>query len=65
MQLLLPILRADFEAFENYEYTFQRASAGTCPIIAFGGSDDSHVDRARLDGWAHHTDGNFKSKFFR
>jgi len=63
MQLLLPILRADFEAFENYEYLSGEHRL-TCPIIAFGGSDDSHVDRARLDAWAHHTDGNFKTKIF-
>ncbi|MBN8583053.1 MAG: thioesterase [Anaerolineae bacterium] len=63
MQLLLPILRADFEAFENYQYTSNEHRLA-CPIIAFGGSDDSHVDRARLDAWAHHTDGNFKTNFF-
>ena len=63
MQLLLPILRVDFEAFENYEYLSGEHRL-TCPIIAFGGSDDSHVDRARLDAWAHHTDGNFKTKIF-
>jgi medium-chain acyl-[acyl-carrier-protein] hydrolase len=64
MELLLPILRADFEAIENYQYTSNEHRL-ECPIVAFGGSDDSHVDRARLDAWSYHTNGSFKSKIFQ
>lgn len=63
MELLLPTLRADFEAIENYKYVSHEHRLD-CPIIAFGGADDSHVDRARLDAWAHHTNSSFKSKIF-
>lgn len=63
MELLLPTLRADFEAIENYKY-ISREHRLDCPIIAFGGENDSHVDRARLDAWEHHTNNNFKSKIF-
>ncbi|MBI3166879.1 MAG: thioesterase [Chloroflexi bacterium] len=63
LQLLLPTLRADFEAFENYKYTTNEHQLD-CPIVAFGGSDDSHVSRDRLDAWEYHTNNNFKSQIF-
>lgn len=64
MELLLPVLRADFEAIEKYQYTSTEHRL-ECPIIAFGGSEDFHVDCARLDAWEHHTNNNFKSKIFQ
>lgn len=63
MELLLPTLRADFKAIENYKYVSHEHRLD-CPIIAFGGENDFHVDRARLDAWKHHTNNNFKSKIF-
>ncbi len=63
MQLLLPALRADFEAAESYQYTSNEHRLG-CPIIAFGGTDDFHVDRDRLEGWGCQTKGSFKSQIF-
>ena len=63
MELLLPTLRADFEAIENYKYV-SREHRLDCPVIAFGGENDFHVDHARLDAWEHHTNGSFKSKIF-
>ncbi len=61
MQLVLPSLRADFEVLENYQYASNERLA--CPIIAFGGLEDSHVSREHLEGWAMHTD-DFKSQYF-
>jgi medium-chain acyl-[acyl-carrier-protein] hydrolase len=63
MELLLPALRADFEAIESYRYASNEQRMD-CPIIAFGGLDDSHVDRSRLESWGHHTNGSFKSQYF-
>lgn len=63
MQLLLPTLRTDFEAFGNYAYRSSEPRL-TCPVIALGGSDDAHVRRDRLEGWAYHTSGNFKAHYF-
>jgi medium-chain acyl-[acyl-carrier-protein] hydrolase len=63
MQLLLPTLRADFEAIENYKYLSSEHHL-TCPVIAFGGTDDAHVGRDRLEGWRHHTNSSFKSQYF-
>lgn len=62
MELLLPALRADFEAIESYRYT--NGHRLDCPIVAFGGGDDSYVDRDRLEGWENHTTGGFKSQIF-
>ena len=63
MELLLPALRADFEAIENYKYTSNEHRLN-CPIVAFGGSDDSHVSQDRLDAWKHHTNNGFKPQIF-
>ena len=62
MQLILPSLRADFEAVENYQYTSNEPPL-TCPIIAFGGHDDPRVSREQLEGWAVHTN-DFRSRYF-
>ena len=62
-QLLLPTLRADFEAVENHKYNFSEDQL-ECPIIAFGGSDDTHVTPERLEGWSAQTSASFKSQYF-
>lgn len=62
MQLLLPIVRADFEAIETY-----RAPNETpleIPIIAMGGSHDPRVSWERLEGWSTQTSAGFKSHIF-
>ena len=63
MQLLIPALRADFEAVENYKYSFNEDQL-ECPIIAFGGNDDTHVSPERLEGWAAQTSASFRSQYF-
>jgi medium-chain acyl-[acyl-carrier-protein] hydrolase len=53
MQLMMPIIRADFKASQTYEYV-----AGPplqCPISAFGGLDDEMVTREKVEGWSRHT----------
>jgi len=63
IQLLLPILRADFEAIESYHYGPNEQPLGY-PIVAFGGLDDPRVSSERLEGWASYTDSSFKSQYF-
>jgi len=63
IQLLLPILRADFEAVESYVYTPGDSSLG-CPIIAFGGLNDPRVRQERLEDWCLHTNSRFRSQYF-
>jgi len=61
MQLLLPMLRADFQAMESYVYTPELPLA--CPIFALGGRDDPRVSRERLEGWCLHTNSDFKAQY--
>jgi medium-chain acyl-[acyl-carrier-protein] hydrolase len=57
MQLLVPILRADFAASETYVYRAEEPL--DCAIAAYGGLADPHVDRAELEAWQEQTTGPF------
>jgi medium-chain acyl-[acyl-carrier-protein] hydrolase len=62
MCVLLPLLRADFEASETYSYI---ASAPLeCPISAFGGTDDPEAERRDIREWCEHTTDAFSLKMF-
>lgn len=60
MKALLPIIRADFEAAETYEY--KPGPALNTSIIAFGGIRDEHVTLHHLLGWREHAKLNFSAK---
>jgi len=49
MQLILPILRADFAVLETYVYA--TGLPLNCPIAVFGGLQDSEVTSADLEAW--------------
>lgn len=53
MQLMLPLLRADFAVCETYAYTAEPPL--DCPISVFGGLQDSDVERGQLEAWATQT----------
>jgi medium-chain acyl-[acyl-carrier-protein] hydrolase len=59
---LLPPLRADFEAIENYVYS--PAPPLTAPISAFGGRDDPEVKAEQLEAWRAQTTGGFTLRMF-
>lgn len=63
MELLLPALRADFEAVESYRYISDDLPLD-CPIVAFGGLNDPRVNRECIEGWALLTVSSFKAEFF-
>jgi len=63
LEILLPTLRADFEAAESYQYN-PNGHLLSCPIVAFGGDNDPRVSRERMEGWASQTNSRFKSIFF-
>jgi medium-chain acyl-[acyl-carrier-protein] hydrolase len=63
MQVLLPILRADFEAMERYQYD-PGASRLPVPIVALAGLNDPRVTREQTDGWELHTDAGFRAYYF-
>jgi medium-chain acyl-[acyl-carrier-protein] hydrolase len=57
LEIVLPILRVDFELVETYVH--RKAAPLGCPITAFGGVADEHVDRDGLDAWREHTERSF------
>lgn len=57
MQLMLPILRADFTVCETYDYVPEPPLG--CPISAFGGLQDHRVTRQDLEAWGEHTTSSF------
>jgi len=60
MELILPILRADFEAIETYSYTQELPL--NCPIAVFGGLQDDSVSIQELQAWQQQTSTGFSLK---
>jgi len=57
MNLLLPMLRADFGIVQNYSYT--PGPMLNCPIRAFGGLEDDSATPEQLTPWREHTTNHF------
>lgn len=62
LQLLTPILRADFAVCETYVY--QPEPPLDCPISAYGGLGDGYVNREELAAWQEQTTGRFSLRMF-
>jgi medium-chain acyl-[acyl-carrier-protein] hydrolase len=62
MQMLLPILRADFAVGETYIYTVDEAFS--CPLLAFGGKKDPYISYDGLQAWQSQTTGSFAVHMF-
>jgi len=62
LDILLPVLRADFELIETYKHVPGETLA--CPIFAFGGNDDPRVSREQVEGWALQTSESFELKYY-
>jgi surfactin synthase thioesterase subunit len=63
LTLVLPALRADFEAAETYEISLPDAPELSCPVTAIGGTDDDYVVRDHLEEWGEVTSGPFAVEF--
>ncbi|WP_054532739.1 thioesterase II family protein [Herpetosiphon geysericola] len=53
VELLTPILRADFAVCETFGYS--NAIVLDCPMVVYGGLDDPSVAAAELELWRSHT----------
>ncbi len=53
MELLMPLLRADFELCETYDYHDEQPL--DCPFSVFGGLDDADVSQDSLVAWKAQT----------
>ncbi len=62
MQLMIPLLRADFALCQTYIYTID--APFSCPISVFGGLQDIDVSRANLEAWRTQTTSNFSLHMF-
>lgn len=60
LELMLPCLRADFNAFETYEYRAEPPL--DIPISAFGGDQDGYVKTHEVAGWREQTTGRFRMR---
>jgi medium-chain acyl-[acyl-carrier-protein] hydrolase len=62
MEMLLPVLRADFAVCQTYRYSSEPPLA--CPIIAFAGLQDGEVSPGLVELWREQTCANFQLKIF-
>lgn len=62
MQLVLPVLRADFALLETYVYSTEAPL--DCPISAFGGLQDGEVSYDDLAAWREQTNSSFTLSMF-
>ncbi|SRR5260221_7736607 len=53
LELMLPLLRADFSVAETYHY--MPGHPLSCPISAFGGLADEEISQEELAAWREHT----------
>jgi medium-chain acyl-[acyl-carrier-protein] hydrolase len=60
MQLMLPLLRADFEVCQTYEH--EPDARLNCPLTAFGGLQDPHSGREKIEGWGLYTNSDFVAR---
>lgn len=61
LELLLPVIRADFAVLETYQHEKQRPLE--IPIAAFGGLADEEVSPEALADWSEHTSAGFQMRF--
>lgn len=62
MEILLPMIRADFSLAEGYKYT--PGIELSCPIIAIASRQDEWLAAETIAGWSGMTKGPFESKWF-
>jgi medium-chain acyl-[acyl-carrier-protein] hydrolase len=64
LELLIPILRADFALCEKYKCKTNTVINLDCPIISIYGSEDTLTPREGMEKWSELTRKNFKIKSF-
>ncbi len=62
MAMFLPILRADFEMSETYQYS--HAKPLSCPLTAICGVEEKELEERHISGWKAVTTGPFATKMF-
>jgi medium-chain acyl-[acyl-carrier-protein] hydrolase len=62
MDIISPILRADCQAVETWEYS--PSEPLDIPVVALGGAQDAHVSIEDLEKWSQVTKGPFEIQLF-
>lgn len=62
MELVSPILRADCQVIETWEY--KPSEPLGIPVLALGGTKDDHVSIEELENWGKLTKGHFELRLF-
>jgi medium-chain acyl-[acyl-carrier-protein] hydrolase len=62
IELLLPVVRADFQAIETY--SFVDDAPLSCPMFVYGGLSDPEASREDLEEWEQHTSNAFSLRLF-
>ena len=62
MQLMIPLLRADFSVCETYPYEVEPPL--NCGLTVFGGVGDLEVPRDKIEQWREHTTSSFSLHMF-
>lgn len=62
MEMMMPLLRADFEMVDSYTYVPDAPL--NSPITVFGGLQDRDVTREKLQEWEKQTTGSFSLRMF-
>jgi medium-chain acyl-[acyl-carrier-protein] hydrolase len=62
MQIMLPVLRADFAVYETYAYSSEPPL--DCLISGFGGLQDHRVSRSDLEAWRDQSSISFSLRMF-
>jgi medium-chain acyl-[acyl-carrier-protein] hydrolase len=62
MQLMLPLLRADFALCDKHTYV--EDAPLDCPITALGGLEDRAITRGQLASWREQTNSSFNLRMF-
>jgi medium-chain acyl-[acyl-carrier-protein] hydrolase len=62
MSLVLPAVKADFTAYETYEYSDEAPLE--CPITVMGGARDPSVSQQELAAWGRHTSAGCAVRMF-
>ena len=62
MELMLPLLRADFSVTGTYEFSDDEPL--DVPVTVFGGTEDDHITQPDLEAWRTHTTGAFALQMF-
>ncbi len=63
MEMMMPLLRADFEVVETY--TYEPDAPLDCPITVLGGLQDLEVPRESLEAWREQTTAAFSLRILQ